>query len=135
MTLAELFRGYWWLIFPVFGMFMAFWGMISSERRTRHLLDLMKSYTDQGKEPPADLVRMVAQGLDDDGYHAPSSRQNRFSDRLWTLVTFLALAVGFSTAYAFNQAESWSWVFLMVAVTMAIMAVGALLVLLLDAKK
>lgn len=133
MTFAELFRGYWWLIFPLFGMLMAFWGMITNERRTRHLLELMKSYSDQGKEPPADLVRMVTQGTDEWG--APASPQNRLSDRIWSMVTFLALATGFATAYAFTRNEDWSWVFLMVAVTMAVMACGALLIILLGPKQ
>ncbi|MGE0739894.1 MAG: hypothetical protein AB7O98_01020 [Hyphomonadaceae bacterium] len=29
----ELFRDYWWLMFPVFGMIMAAWGMASEGRR------------------------------------------------------------------------------------------------------
>jgi hypothetical protein len=136
MTFAELFRGYWWLIFPLFGMFMAFWGMFSSERRTRHLLELMKSYSDQGKDPPPDLVRMVAQSVDEYGVHTPSSPQNRMSERLWSFVTFAALAAGFATAYAFTNmhAEDWSWVFLAVAVAMGVMAIGALAMLLFGPK-
>lgn len=130
MSFAELFHGYWWLIFPVFGMAMAFWAMMSSERRTRHLFDLMKSYTDQGKEPPADLVRMAAQSVDEYGIHTPSTPQSRTSERMWSLVTFAALAAGFATAYAFtSQTEDWAWVFLAVAVAMAVMAFGALVLL------
>ena len=40
MTLAD-FHQYWWLIFPVFGMGMGFYGMVASDRRTRHTLDLV----------------------------------------------------------------------------------------------
>jgi hypothetical protein len=29
----DLFRDYWWLMFPVFGMIMAFWGMTAEQRR------------------------------------------------------------------------------------------------------
>jgi hypothetical protein len=29
----ELFRDFWWLIFPIFGMVMAAWSMAQEERR------------------------------------------------------------------------------------------------------
>ena len=53
-----LFSRFWWLIFPLF------WMVTSTMRiRTRHaeslrLMEMIKSYADQGKEPPAALVEM-----------------------------------------------------------------------------
>ncbi len=56
------------------------------------------------------------------------------SNRAWTFVVFLALAAGFGTGYYFMRAESWSFAFLIVAVTMGVMAVGALLLLIFGRK-
>lgn len=134
MTFADLFDQYWWLIFPIFGMTMGFWGMVSNERRSRSMMEVMKSYVEQGKEPPPDLVRMVTQSMDEYGVHSPSSQANRRAEGVWTVVTFAALAAGFAVAYVFNQGEDWSWVFLAVTVAMAVTAIGGLLVLFLGRK-
>lgn len=51
--------GYWWLIFPLG------WGSIAMlriwirHRQTLAILELMKVYIDQGKEPPAALVERL----------------------------------------------------------------------------
>ena len=52
MNFAELFASYWWIIFPIFGMGMGLFGMVDSSRRTRQMMDLMKTYAEQGKDPP-----------------------------------------------------------------------------------
>lgn len=35
---VELFREFWWLMFPVFGMVMAVWGMAQEDRRQNAIL-------------------------------------------------------------------------------------------------
>jgi len=35
VSFTDLFVSFWWLIFPIFGMFIAIWGMIANERRAR----------------------------------------------------------------------------------------------------
>jgi hypothetical protein len=59
---SELYRfasSYWWLIFPLG------WGMVAmlqtwtQHRRAQATLDLLKSYVDQGKEPPAALLETI----------------------------------------------------------------------------
>lgn len=128
---VELFRDFWWLIFPIFGMCLAVWGMMQSDRRGRDMIDLIKSYTDQGKEPPPELLRLAAQTLDDGNPPSASSRQNAGA---WTLIVFLAMAAAFGTAWYMVRADSWSFVFLLVAVMMGIMALGALFILLFGRK-
>ena len=41
MEFETLFRQFWWLIFPIFGMFIAIWGMIANERRECELADII----------------------------------------------------------------------------------------------
>jgi Flp pilus assembly protein TadB len=131
MNFEELFRDFWWLMFPIFGMAMAFTGMSQSERRAKTMIDLLKTYTDQGKEPPPELLRMAAQSLDD-GVNTPATRQQ---SNAWSFVVFAALSAGFTVGWWFIRDEGYAFAFLIVAVTMGVLAVGALLILLLGGKK
>ena len=123
--MEDLFRDYWWLMFPIFGMVMAVSGSFTSERRTRNVIDLIKSYTDQGKEPPPELLKLAAKDWDEDGVTV--SPRTRSQDNGWAFFTFAALAVGFGVAYYFiRQTEDWAWIFLAVSAGMGVMALGGL---------
>jgi len=54
-----LFNQYWWLLFPltfaVFGVMRA----VLKDEESRRILSLIRSYTDQGKEPPAELIALL----------------------------------------------------------------------------
>jgi hypothetical protein len=127
MSFAHLFASYWWLIFPIFGMAMGFWGMASGERRNARVFDLIKSYVDQGKEPPPELLKLASQESDYSGYNTPEGRRQ---GNLWTFVTFAAIAAGFSVGWWFVRGEDFAFAFLIIAVTMGVLALGALLILL-----
>lgn len=128
MSFIEFFASYWWLMFPVFGMIMAVMGMFQSEQRNTKTMDLIKSYVDQGKDPPPELLKLAAQ----DTESRPS--QTAGENRAWSLIVFTALAAGLGTGYYFVQAQDWAFAFLIGAVIMGVMAVGALLLLLLARK-
>lgn len=131
MTFADFFAHYWWLMFPAFGMLMAVMGVFQSERQQRSMIDLIKSYTDQGKEPPPELVKLASQSLQADAQKQGSSNSD---SRAWSFIVFAALSAGFGTGYYFVQAQDWAFAFLIVAVTMGVMAVGALGILLFGRK-
>lgn len=123
MDFVQLFREFWWLMFPIFGMSMGLWGMSSSERRSRDVMNLIKFYVDQGKEVPPELLRMAqADWQGEQPQHTP--RQSNW----WSFFTFAALAAGFTVGWWFVRAEMWSFAFLIVAVTMGILAIGALVI-------
>ena len=127
MSFESLFIRFWWLIFPIFGMLMAFWGMASTERRSRRAMELIESYVKQGKEPPAELLK-IASGADEDrgtGGGLPPGQATA-----WSLVTFTAVAAGFAVGYQFVQHERWAFAFLVVAIIMTVLAVGSALILL-----
>ena len=128
--IVDLFRDFWWLIFPVFGLVMAMWGMASSERRSRRVMDLIKSYVDQGKEPPAELLRLASEDADYGG----RTQQGRQHSNAWTFITFAAMAAGFTTGWWFVRGEDFAFPFLIVAVVMGVLAVGALFMLVLGRK-
>jgi hypothetical protein len=126
--MEDLFRQFWWLIFPLFGMFMAVTGMFTSERRSRDVISLIKSYTDRGQEPPPELLRLAAKDWDEDG--VVTSVETRRHHNGWSFFTFAALAVGFGVAYAFiRQSEDWAWIFLAVAAGMGVLATGGLVMM------
>lgn len=121
---TELFRAYWWLIFPIFGMIWGFWEMVARERRARSLMDLIKSYVDQGKDPPKELLDFAAQGMDD-GEHKSSSQESS----TWSFIVFTALAVGFGYGAYLERAEDHAFAFVIVALVMGVLALGALMML------
>ena len=60
----SLFSRFWWLIFPLFwmgAMVMAQW---SRHNRANRALDILKSYADQGKDPPPELMKSLQAGTD-----------------------------------------------------------------------
>ena len=135
VNFAEFFASYWWLMFPIFGMAMAFQGANQSAKRTRTALDLVKSYIDQGKEPPPEILKLALREEEDEyevnGVRKTGSGKNSTA---WSAVTFTALAAGFGAGYWYVRAEDYAFAFLIVAVTMGVLALGSLLILLFGRK-
>lgn len=129
--MEDLFRDFWWLIFPIFGMWMAVSGGKSTERSQQRVLDLIKSYTDQGKEPPPELLAMARQGLDESIEASGGKGKN---DAAWTFVTFAALTAGFGLGWYLRQTEDYAWAFLILSATMGVFAVGSLFIMLFGRK-
>ncbi|MGD9981022.1 MAG: hypothetical protein AB7H66_07140 [Hyphomonadaceae bacterium] len=125
MTFEEFFRDFWWLMFPVFGMFIAVIGMFQAESRSRQVMTLIKSYVDQGKDPPPELLKMAQERSD---YEMDVGVPSRRNSGAWSFVVFLALAAGFSVGYWWVRDQDWAFAFLIVAVTMGVLAVGSLVI-------
>jgi hypothetical protein len=123
MTFAEFFSDFWWLMFPLFGMVMAVMGMFQDDARSAKAMNLIRTYVNQGKDPPAELLRLVAQD-------AESARGgNSQNNRAWSFIVFAALAAGLGVGYFFVRAEDWAFAFLIGAVATGVMALGALVLL------
>ena len=65
--MEDIFRSYWWLLFPIGAFVFGAWDRWLAYKRSRDHLDLLKSYAAQGKEPPPELVRGVREDAEDDG--------------------------------------------------------------------
>jgi hypothetical protein len=125
MTFEEFFRDFWWLMFPVFGMMIAVLGMFQAENRNRQVITLIKSYVDQGKEPPPELLKMAQERSDYDmDMGVPAQR----SSGLWSFFVFLALTAGLGVGYWLIRDQDWSFALLIGAVTMGVLAIGALVI-------
>ncbi len=57
--MEDLFRSYWWLIFPIGAFAFGAWDRWLTYQRSRDALDLIKTYSAQGKEVPPELLRQV----------------------------------------------------------------------------
>jgi len=64
MDFYDLVSRFWWVIFPLFWMIFALaWGW-SRHTRANRALDILKSYADQGKDPPPELMKSLQGGWD-----------------------------------------------------------------------
>lgn len=123
MSWETLFRDFWWLLFPLFGMGMGVFGMIQKDRRMRDTMTLIKSYIDQGKEPPAELLKLATEGEE------PGAAASQQHSGAWAFIVFAGVAAGFGTGYYLVRNEDWAFAFLIAAVAMGVMAAGALILL------
>ncbi len=115
--MENLFHAYWWLLFPVLGMAMGFYAIHSDFKHKRDLLGLVKSYVDQGKEPPQSLLDKLDKGV------TKTSKSNEQDGGLATALTFIALAAAFAF-FGLSQNEQ---IFIALAIGFGIGGVGALL--------
>ena len=125
MSFEEFFRDFWWLMFPVFGMFIAVIGMFQAENRNRQVLTVIKSYIDQGKEPPPELLKMAQERSD---YEMDMGVPRQRHSGLWSFFVFLALTAGLGVGYWLIRTEEWSFALLIGAVTMGVLTIGALVI-------
>ncbi|MFT4075366.1 MAG: hypothetical protein QM647_07510 [Asticcacaulis sp.] len=57
--LVTLFDHYWWMIFPLGFCVLSLVRSLLRDEENRRTLSLIRSYTDQGKEPPAELLALL----------------------------------------------------------------------------
>lgn len=136
----DLFRSYWWLLFPIGAFVFGAWDRWLAYRRSRDHLELIKSYAAQGKEPPADLMRSVRDdAIDDDpgyGYGMHPRRMRRAYRRYyrwgpywqWRSVFFTsAVAGGFWLASEYADIPGTEAPFRLVAIILTCVAGANLL--------
>ena len=104
MSAEGFFFSFWWLIFPVGGMFMGLFAMIGHYSHRKDTLRILKSYADQGKDPPAALLEALRS---DEERAMEGDYYGRYGRRRWrrhrgygwggfgAFVPFAALAAGF----------------------------------------
>src|SRR5258708_24416592 len=88
------FSHFWWLIFPLFWMVAVMARLWSRHTRANRALDIIKSYADQGKEPPPELLKNLQGGTD--GYCGWGGGWRHSTERrLHRAFVFTALAIAF----------------------------------------
>lgn len=56
----DLFRDFWWLVFPLSGIVFGAFQRWLAYRARRETLDLIKTYAAAGREAPAELVARLS---------------------------------------------------------------------------
>jgi len=119
--MEDLFRSYWWLVFPL-GWFVAM-GFSSwmNYRRQRDTLDLLRTYAEKGQEPPAELLRAITRREEAEAEMWGVGESKHSSDRPWPwqsmVVMFAVLCAGFTWAH-FTDLYGAGEAFAIVAFTM-----------------
>ncbi|MBU2166632.1 MAG: hypothetical protein KKF88_02230 [Alphaproteobacteria bacterium] len=130
--MEDLFRSYWWLLFPmawfVFGGFSSW----LNYRKQRETLKLLKTYADKGQEPPESLLKILDRPIDSDAEAWGSGAGSGRSTNYWSLFgLFAVLAGGFGIAAympdTFGIDFDIRFPFTVVALVMGAVAVWALI--------
>ena len=96
--MEHLFFSFWWLICPIFGMAMGFFGMISGFQNRRETLKMIQSYIDQGKEPPESLIKALNGSNEHQGPYEYHRHRNPRKRAFGGFIVFAALTAGFGWA-------------------------------------
>tara|TARA_R110002051_G_scaffold17203_4_gene50835 strand:- start:181 stop:624 length:444 start_codon:yes stop_codon:yes gene_type:complete len=132
-TMEDLFRSYWWLLFPLAWFVSAGFSGLMSYRRHRDTLNLIKAYVDKGQEPPPALLTLLERSaapedIFADGGMAPVGQARSGATNYWSLFgLFTMLAAGFLGAGYYLNLDGGSGAFTIVGFTMAAVAFWALI--------
>lgn len=121
--MEDLFRSYWWLLFPIWGLAMGSWHSFANYRRQKATLDVIRTYAQKGEQPPEALLAALGDNED-----AEQRSGRRSPAHFWSLTgLFAVMAIGFGTAsYSYNF-EGVGWPFGVVALVMGAVAVWSLI--------
>jgi len=126
--MEDLFRSYWWLLFPLAWFIVGGWQSWLNYRKHRDNLDVIRRYADSGKEIPAGLLDTLNSPVPDDwdGYGRRGRRYYRRGYGGWyQVVLFGSLAAGFGYA-SWTDIYGAGEAFTIVAFVMAAMCLASL---------
>ncbi len=126
--MEDLFRDYWWLMFPLFWLIGGAFHSAQGYRRDRETIDLIKTYADKGQEPPEALLKHLERDREDERYY--SRRRCRRGgwrhEGSWFSVAFFGImAAGFGYASSRDMYGMGDG-FLIVTVVLGALAVASL---------
>ncbi|RZJ93982.1 MAG: hypothetical protein EON88_13435 [Brevundimonas sp.] len=120
-TMEDLFRSYWWIIFPIFGLAMGSWHSFAQFRNQQKKLDIIKAYAMRGEQPPAALLESL-------GRSEANEYGNGKPTNYWSLVgLFGVMTAGFGYMAYFTAIDGSGFAFGLVAMVMGAVAVWALI--------
>ncbi len=127
--MVEIWNQYWWLIFPL--LWFA-WMMVRTwlqHRTRREALDVVRAYAAQGRDPPAEVLKILEVRPD-----AGFPRRDRTIGLWHRVVIFASISIGFGVLAYSNPAGSDARGTFFIAVLMGVMALGHLAIALLKPK-
>ena len=116
--MADLFRHFFWLIFPILGMGMGAFAIWNEFSRQKKALEVLKVYAEKGQEPPESVMQILGR--------ASTASRDRRGRSAWSRATFFcALALGFAGMAVWTGMTSGSYSF-ETGWTIAAIVLGAL---------
>jgi hypothetical protein len=97
--MEDLFRSYWWLLFPMAWFIGAGWQSWMNYRTRRDALKLVQTYAERGQEPPPELMAAINRRDDDALMNGGFGGETKPSTTNWgwyQAALFGALAGGFA---------------------------------------
>jgi amino acid permease len=127
--MEDLFRAYWWLIFPMSWFVFDAYQRWLSYRANKDTLDLIKTYAQAGREPPPELLARLNKRWNEEeeaDEERPRYRHRRRRERSWyQVVLFACLGMGFAYASITDLYEAGP-AFLIVTFVMAALSLATL---------
>lgn len=140
--MEHVFFSYWWLVFPIGFFLAAGFDRWLAYRKSQDRLEIIRSYTSQGRDPPPELLKALqadeAADEADDAY-APYDRYGRYPRRYYrryyrhgpywawrAAIVTGAVAAGFWLASEYAGIPGVDWPFRLVAIIMSCVAAGNL---------
>jgi uncharacterized membrane protein YccC len=141
-SMEDLFRSYWWLIFPLSWFVFDAYQRWLAYRANRDTLDLLKSYAQAGRDPPPELLAKLSKRWDDsddveeadeDDERARRRHRRRYRRHAtWSRVALFGfLCAGFTFASATDLYEAGP-AFVIVAFVMGALTVSSAVSILVD---
>lgn len=128
--MEDLFRSYWWLLFPLGWFVVMGWSSWMDYRRHHDRLSLLRTYAEKGQEPPAELLQSITRNDNMEAWGMSDSPDKEARQNNWpwpaNVALFTVLAAGFgyaSWADFFGAGEA----FTIVTFVMGAMAIAFLI--------
>lgn len=96
--MEDLFRSYWWLIFPVGWMIAGGFTSLLNYKRQKDTLKLIQTYAEKGQQPPEALLKVLDRPIDVDNEHRSYSGSRGTEGTWFSVVLFGLMACGFGYA-------------------------------------
>ena len=132
--MEDLFRSYWWLLFPIGWMIYGGFTSWLNYRRQRDAISLIRAYADKGQQPPEALLKLMEKPIDSETEFWKSNGQSDTprpaqARQYWSLFgLFAVLSLGFGVAMNVNGGlDGGGWPYGVVALTMGAVAIWALI--------
>ncbi|HEY1837255.1 MAG TPA: hypothetical protein VGG36_06335 [Rhizomicrobium sp.] len=97
-AMIELFREFFWLIFPILGMGIAFVAVFGEFSRQKRALEVLRVYAEKGTEPPASVLAVLSRASSDKKRNPKAS-----------FAFFLVLALGFIFVAGWFNSNMGAW--------------------------
>lgn len=98
--MIELFREFFWLIFPILGMGIAFMAVAGEFGRQKRALEVLRVYAEKGTEPPPSVLAVLSRA---------SSEPKKNPMAGFALYAVLAIGFGAVALWAGHMSLGWTF--------------------------